>query len=236
MSASRPPLRRMQQIDALLQERRYPDLRTLAEYLEVADRTVMRDLAYLREQLGAPIDFDHQRKGYYYTDARYRLPAIQLSEGELLAVLVADKALHAYRGTPFEASLRTAFDKIIRALPDRIISHAAGYSSAFSYDAGPLCAVPEHLFLLFAHAITAHERVQLRYHTQSRDETTDRVVDPYRLHNNRGDWYLIAYCHLRGAVRDFLLHRIEDAVPRQQHFLPRRTSTWTPISIKASAS
>jgi predicted DNA-binding transcriptional regulator YafY len=46
------------------------------------------------------------------------------------------------------------------------------------------------------------------YYSASSGETSKRVVDPYYLHNIRGDWYLIAYCHRRGAFRDFHVGRI----------------------------
>lgn len=51
----------------------------------------------------------------------------------------------------------------------------------------------------------------MRYHTQSRNEDTERIVEAYHLHNHKGDWYLIAFCRMRGTVRDFLLSRVLQA-------------------------
>src|SRR5207253_7169267 len=33
-------------------------------------------------------------------------------------------------------------------------------------------------------------------------------IDPYRLVESRGAWYVVAYCHLRKDLRLFALHRI----------------------------
>ena len=238
MAASRPPLRRMQQIDALLRERRYPGPNVLAARLEVTRRTVLRDLAYLREQCGAPIDFDRAQARLLLHRRPLpppRHPALRRRiAGGAGGGKSACTPTAAPPSRPHCAPLST---KSCAPSPTRIISHAGIYTSAFSFDLGPLRAVPERLFTLFAAAITARRRVRIRYHTQSRDETNTRTLDPYRLHNDRGDWYLIAYCHLRHAVRDFLLYRIEDATPLDEHLPPRATiSTWTPTSSKASAS
>ena len=78
----------------------------------------------MRYQLGLPIEFDYARGGYYFTKATTDLPLFQLTESELVSVFVAQKALEAYRGTPFEQPLRTAFEKLQAATsnPDFRIS------------------------------------------------------------------------------------------------------------------
>jgi predicted DNA-binding transcriptional regulator YafY len=48
----------------------------------------------------------------------------------------------------------------------------------------------------------------MRYSSHTSGQTLNRKVDPYRVYNLRGDWYLAAWDHLRGEVRDFALHRI----------------------------
>ncbi len=82
--AARPPVRRMMVIDQALRANRWPNSTTLARELEVTIRTVRRDVAYLRNQLRAPIRFDPRRNGYHYTEPTYRLPLFQLTEGELI--------------------------------------------------------------------------------------------------------------------------------------------------------
>ncbi len=44
----------------------------------------------------------------------------------------------------------------------------------------------------------------------SRDEITDRRVDPYHLTLHAGGFYLVGYCHLRQAVRLFAVERIRE--------------------------
>ena len=39
-------------------------------------RTIRRDLDYLRYQLDAPLAYSGLKRGYYYTEQQYQLPAI----------------------------------------------------------------------------------------------------------------------------------------------------------------
>ena len=57
-----------------LSENRYPNSRTLMEEFEVSLPTARRDFAYLRDRLLAPIEFDQQKNGFYYTQDEFSLP------------------------------------------------------------------------------------------------------------------------------------------------------------------
>ena len=57
-------------------------------------------------------------------------------------------------------------------------------------------------------AVRRQRRVRLRYLVPSRDETTDRDVDPMRVANVGDRWYLEGWCHRAEAVRLFRLDRV----------------------------
>jgi predicted DNA-binding transcriptional regulator YafY len=63
--AARPPLRRIMTIDQELRANTWPNATTLSRRLEVTLRTIRRDIAYLKNQLRAPIEFDLRHNGYY---------------------------------------------------------------------------------------------------------------------------------------------------------------------------
>jgi predicted DNA-binding transcriptional regulator YafY len=102
--SARPVLERLQVIDSAIRRHQWPNARTLARELEVTPRTIQRDIAFLRYRLRAPINFDTSRNGFYYTDPSYRLPYFQMTQGELVALLVASQVMHQYRGTPSNAT------------------------------------------------------------------------------------------------------------------------------------
>ena len=118
--ATRPPLVRLLAIDRAIRAQRWPNTRTLADELEVDRRTIRRDLAFLRYRFGAPLGFDTHHNGYFYTEPSFRLPSIQLTEGELIALFAAQRLLQEYRGSPFGPDLERAFAKIVSVLADPI--------------------------------------------------------------------------------------------------------------------
>ena len=62
-----------------------------------------------------------------------------------------------------------------------------------------------------ADALTRRRRIHLSYFVPTRDETTERDVDPMRVINLDGSWYFEGWCHRAGGVRLFRLDRIEAA-------------------------
>lgn len=60
-------------------------------------------------------------------------------------------------------------------------------------------------------ALSKQRRLLLDYYVPSRDEVTEREVDPLRVDVVDGHTYLIAYCRLSEAVRHFRLDRILSA-------------------------
>ncbi|HLA76491.1 MAG TPA: WYL domain-containing protein [Vicinamibacteria bacterium] len=177
----------------------------------VTVRTAHRDLAFLRDQLHAPIEFDRQRLSYFLTDTSFTLPLISFTQGELLALFFAEKVARQYRGTPYEADLLDGIRRITAELPEQVQVDLSTLDGFLSLDLGPLIAPDVEAFRCVVRALGERRRLRIRYTSLSQDRTADRTVDPYRVYNLRGDWYLAAFDPRHGQVRDFALHRIRSA-------------------------
>ena len=46
----------------------YPNSKQLAYDLETSEPTINRDIEYLRDSRGAPIQYDFTNRGYFYTE------------------------------------------------------------------------------------------------------------------------------------------------------------------------
>ena len=88
--------------------------------LEVSTKSIHRDLEFMRDRLELPIQYDGSRFGYFYTEPVKAFPTLQITEGELFALVVAERALQQYRGTSFEKPLLSALQKMEQSLPDTI--------------------------------------------------------------------------------------------------------------------
>ena len=206
--AARPVLARMLVIDQALRAGSWPNARTLGERLEVHPRTIQRDIDYLRDQLHAPIAFDARRNGYHYTEHSYCLPYFQMTEGELVALFLAEQLLRQYRGTPYGPDLARVFAKITAGLNDPIEVDGHRLSKAISFRATAPPMFDDSIIRTLIAAIVRHRRVVIDYWTASRDTESRREVDPYHLMSCDNQYYLIAYCHLREGIRQFVPGRI----------------------------
>ncbi len=219
LPTTRPPLDRMMRIHTALQEGKFPNCSTLARHLEVSTKTVQRDLEFMRDRLNLPVEFDPIHNGYRYTEEVKSFPTLQITEGELFALLVAEKALQQYRGTPFEARLVGALRKLEQALPDAVSLNLAQWEQAITFrtTSEPLVSVPPILEAL-TRAAQKRERLRIRYRKPGTREPEERTVDPYQLANVDGDWYLFAFDHLRKAIRTFVPARIVAVEPTGETF------------------
>jgi predicted DNA-binding transcriptional regulator YafY len=218
--AARPALARMLLIDQALREGSWPNARILGERLEVDPRTVRRDIEYLRDRLHAPIEFDARRNGYHYSEPTYRLPFLQLTEGELVALFLAEQLLRHYRGTPYGPDLARAFGKITAALSDPIDVDAQRLAEAVSFRTSAPAIFDLSILRALITAIVQRRRLVIDYWTASRDSRNRREIDPYHLMSCDGQYYLIAYCHMRRGIRQFVPGRIRAIESTDMFFTP----------------
>jgi proteasome accessory factor B len=206
---SRPPLERMLRIHQALQSGKFPNATTLAREIEVATKTIHRDIEFMRDRLGLPVEFNPGKNGYHYTEEVSAFPNIQITEGELFALIVAEKALQQYRGTSFEKPILSAIRKMEQSLPDTISINLAdiGQTISFRTRAEPILNL--EIFDTLARAAAHRQQIELAYRKPGRKEIEPRLVDPYHLANINGEWYLFAYDHARKDIRTFVPARVQ---------------------------
>jgi proteasome accessory factor C len=126
---------------------------------------------------------------------------LRLGVDEALALLVGLRALADVPGLHDRDALERARAKLEAAAGD---SAAASEQVAVEVARrpGPLADVRD--------ALARDRRVHLTYFVPTRDETTERDVDPVRLIMVDGRWYLEGWCYRAEEVRLFRLDRIEE--------------------------
>lgn len=206
---------RLYKIEMLIRTRGHVSFAALRDELEVSPATLKRDLEYLRDRMGAPIEYDRDVNGYRfgaeYRGQRHELPGLWFSERELYSLLMANQLLgeidepgmlgrhlqplveriHQMLGTG-EADARTLLRRV------RIISPAKR-------------PVPSRFFELVGEALVRRRRVHMRYLTRTRGEVSERDVSPQRLVHHRNTWYLDAWCHAKERLLRFALDAVQDA-------------------------
>jgi len=219
LPASRPPLERMLRIHQAIQTGKFPNATKLAGELEVSTKSIHRDLEFMKDRLDLPLKFDSRKNGYFYTEEVNAFPALNITEGELFALLVAEKALQQYRGTTFEKPLLSAFKKMAASLPDTISLNIADWQQTISFRTSAEPILNLEIFDALAKATAQRQQLKLTYRKPGQRATELRVVDPYHLANINGEWFLFAHCHLRQDIRTFVPVRIQAVEPTGKTFV-----------------
>jgi len=199
----------MMRLHAAIQSGQYPNATKLGRELGVSAKSIQRDIGFMRDRLNLPLAYDELRWGYYYTEEVSSFPSLQINEGELFSLLVAEKALQQYRGTSFEKPLLSALRKISEALPDTISIRLADWDQSVSFRQRAESLVDLQIFDTLARAAARRQQLELSYRKAGNAAAEKRVVDPYHLANINGEWYLFAYDHLRRDLRTFVPARIQ---------------------------
>ena len=139
------------------------------------------------------------------SNADYLAKPLRLTPTEATALIVALRALRSGAGDETREVVDRALAKLEAA--------AAEGAEAARVDPGSDAADTDQALLAtrLQGAAEHHRQVRLSYYVPSRDEQSERVVDPRGVVTRDGHAYLDAWCHLAEAPRLFRLDRIVTA-------------------------
>ena len=160
---TKPQLTRLHGLVQRIQQGDYPSRKKLAAEWEKGTRTMQRDLDFIRDVWGLPLQYDPYRYGYYFSAPVGKFPTVPISEAELVSVFVAQKALSQYHGTPFERPLRTAFEKLVGSLEGEISVAWADLDSAISFRGIESNAGDVEVMQRLAEAIRKRNEIEFEY-------------------------------------------------------------------------
>ncbi|MBB5804015.1 proteasome accessory factor C [Saccharothrix ecbatanensis] len=181
----------------------------VAADFEVSPKQIRRDLELLW-MCGLPgygpgdlIDLSFEGDTVTVTfDAGMSRP-LRLTAAEATSLLVALRALAETPGVADQAAVQRAVAKIEAAVGQ---AQPAGVAVGLAMREAPETARVRDSV---SDGVLRGRALHLRYYTPSRDEITDRVVDPMRMLLVEGRGYLEAWCRAADGVRLFRLDRID---------------------------
>lgn len=192
---------------------------------EAATRKLERDKVELI-QLGVPIEYveagdDRELGGYRIDRKAFFLDDPKLTPEEALALYAAGAAAIAARDFPFAQDLAHALRKISLSGDPKKLGDAnvqAGARRLLVVRPGDPARAGKLRAL--GGAVARKKKVHLVYRgvgfRPESSQQTERDVDPYGLAFRAGAWRLVAFCHLRQALRVFLVDRVEDLQVNEQ--------------------
>ena len=210
---------RLFQIVQYLRGGRLVTAATLAERLEVSERTVYRDIADLQAS-GVPVDGE-AGVGYVMRDG-YDLPPLMFSRDEIVALVSGARLIRAWGGAAMARAAEEALVKIESVLPEDARGRARQVEiHAFGWEMTP--ALRARLDDV-ERAVDGRRRLALSY-VDGEERRTERIVRPLGLWFWGKVWTLVAWCELRDDFRMFRLDRIARMDEGGEPFRPERGKT-----------
>lgn len=189
-----------------VQAKRYPNFKFITDNFEVSEVTAWRDIAYLRDRLGAPLEFDRKKKGYYYKK-KFSLP---IDKTELILLLY---------GLIHKITENSGLDMLpeIKGIKKKL-SHFVSLKNKriddlIYFEKPETEPVSSNVIGDLIKAMQEGKVVRFLYQKPNGTKSL-REVEPCRLIYYNWRWFLIGYCHLRRSIRIFNLSRIEEKVER----------------------
>jgi predicted DNA-binding transcriptional regulator YafY len=188
----------------------HPNSKLLAEKFEISQKTAQRDIEFMRDRIGAPLEYSHADRGYYYTDKGYELPPIWLNENELVAFILAKRLATAIPDRNLKDSLNKFINKLSSRLSDKVGFNLDDIQDKISLKNIEYYTVDESLFRKVVNALFSKRSLAIQYYSPHKDERTNRKIIPLHLLDYMGNWHLISFCKLKKGLRNFALSRIEE--------------------------
>ena len=197
-----------------LQSHRQSSARVLAEWLEVSERTIYRDVDAL-SAAGVPVYAERGSNGGIVLADGYRRALTNFSEDEIRALFVSGASPLADLG--LERGLDRALEKLHGALAN-VQQRAAEKSRARIHLDQRRWNQPEpplEVLATLRRAVWDDRRIRMRYEDRNR-KVSMRSVDPLGLVSKAGVWYLVARSD--ADLRSFRVERIRSVEELAVHF------------------
>ncbi len=203
------PTARVLQLLSLLQTHRLWTGDELAARLEVAGRTVRRDVERLRS-LGYPVEAVPGPDGGYRLAAGAHLPPLVLDDDEAVAIAVGVRMAASAAITGIDETSLRALTKLEQLLPDRLRRRTKAIVdtvATYRYASTDEPAVDAETLAVVGQACRDAEELRFEYRSRGGDESS-RLAQPHTTVTVGRRWYLLAWDRRREDWRTFRLDRM----------------------------
>ena len=216
---TRRPLERILTIHQAISRGRYPNCRKLADEIEVTQKTIQRDVSFMRDELDLPLEYNPVRHGYFYEKPVSDFPLLNITVEDVVALFLARRALEPLQGSPLEATLRDSFRRLSSSIPGDVTFQWSDLDQAFSVRESGVVPSDVRLFEKLARAVLERLEIRFDYRKIESDEWEARSLKPYHIAEVDGGWYVIGHDAMRKARRTFALQRMKAVRVLKTRFL-----------------
>jgi len=186
----------------------------LREHLGISQRTLMRELAELREA-GYPIESDRGRVGGIRINRRWGIERLNLNHQEVIELILALAIMESLQSPLLTGNLKAIRQKLFQAFPlsqrravsnirKRIMIGNRAETNIASHYATPEQRISENI----AESFLRQNHLEIEYQSDTGEQTI-RVIEAHYILLNWPIWYILAWDQLRKSPRVFRTDRIK---------------------------
>jgi predicted DNA-binding transcriptional regulator YafY len=207
---------RRQRLIGLLRSEEYWKTSELREHMGISQRTLMRELADLKDH-GYPIESDRGRGGGVRLNGRWGIERLQLSHKEVVELILALAIMESLSLPLLTGSIESIKQKLYQTFPvnqrsavsnirKRILINKNTNNNTVSHLSSPLQDISENI----AESFFRQRCLNVEYRSEAGKITT-RIIEAHYIMLNWPIWYIIAWDHLTLSSRVFRIDRIMSA-------------------------
>jgi len=210
---------RLYLIDERIRRGDYPSLSKLAKFCAVSSKTVQRDVDYLRNIFGAPLEYDDHEKGWYYSEKTYSLSTQYATPEELQSLLVLGEILKQFESTPLGQSLQHSYSRLLGLFKSEAPARFRLLARRICFVQMSSTPVNDDSWKVILKALQDDQILEITYARGGQGTGKTRRFDPYGLIVRGRDWYLYGYNHLSKACRTLALPFIQSVTALDEYFV-----------------
>ncbi len=188
----------------------YPNTNSLTREFEISSATAHRDVAYLRDRLLAPLAFHQQKNGYFYTRDDFQLPFEDSPAMTLILGLLGNMAEEA------GLSELPELKEIQKRLQGVLFPGKKNIADYLHCEWIEKESINGTLFKSVLSSLREQRHLKITYRDGT-GQSSRRIVEPLKLVNYQGRWYLLAWCRSKEGRRMFHLARMTKAMQMKAH-------------------
>ena len=182
----------------------YPNTKQLAEEFNSGKgiATISRDIEFLRDRFGAPIEYDYEHRGYFYT-SDFEMPLNAISPDAMISLFAAKIMLSHFKDSPLYSEICSSINLLANSgheENDELLKRIA-----LSPNPLPINIIEENVWKTILHSLRNNLKIEFDYIGLWNPENTHRKVHPYQLVMDNGNCFLYGFSEERNENRLFSL-------------------------------
>lgn len=228
---------RLMHFIAMLKENRYPNHPRLVEEMRkldiagaynVTQKTVQRDVNFLKSAYHAPIQYDFFHKGYFLTDPEWNLDVPFLRQTEMEAAVLSTRLAEMIMPNPVGGGIRKSMDNLLAVCDVPAVDERTTLLALIA--TGSKVPIKPEIFEEVFKGWRTRHTLMMSYTRAKDGHVSDLLVEPHVLAFHEGCWYL----KVRLIQSDKVAYEAHDIITLAVHRINHVTTTANTFATDAS--